>query len=230
MNHCPKTRDAAVWYSNDTLPPDERRAFEIHLDTCPECRAALAFDDRLARTLQATATNVLPAPQTAWRRLEARLDAGENAQLPASEVGPGPARRPAIREGRARFMYFAVAAQAAAILVLVVALWITVQKPDGQTFRTLGTEGATIASPEPLVRVVFAPGYSATEAGRVAAAAGAELRSRFEGTEIYTLAVPVGAGESRADKLARVLASLRAHPDVRMAEPINDPQVPNRRP
>jgi len=230
MSHCPKTLDSAAGYSNDTLSREERRAFEAHLASCPECRAAVAFDERLRRTLESRAANVLPAPQTAWHRLATRLDTAERVPPPSTAADPAATVRPTSGKRRPRFIYFAVAAQAAAILLLAAALWNIVHKPDVQTFRTLGTEDATIVSPEPLIRVVLPSGYSPGDAGELAAGTGAELRTHFEGTEIYTFVVPVAPGESREEKLAEVLDRLRRHPDVRMAEPITDPQIADPRP
>ena len=230
MSHCERTMDAA-WYANRTLSPETRREFEAHLASCPHCRAALTFDERLARTLEATAANVVPAPQTAWRKLEARLDeAAATGPTVATSEGAMSSSVPADGKRSGGLIQFAVAAQAAAILILVGVLWTTADKPEVQGFRTLGSGDPAVVSPVPLIRVVFAPGYTAADAEKVAAGAGAELHGRFEGTEIYTLAVPVGTGESRSDRLARVLATLRQNPDVRMAEPITDPQAPSSRP
>lgn len=225
MKHCPKTLEQAAWYANGTLASDARRRFEDHLAGCPECQAAVALDNRLTGTLQVTAANVLPAPQTAWQKLEARLDATKPAtaaEAPA-ETRDNPRRRPR----RLPLVYFALAAQAAALVLLAGLLWVAIQQPAVQSFRTLGSQDETLVSSKPLVRVVFPAGYDYGEATGVAESAGAELQGRFEGTDIYTLAVPVLAGEQRADKVAVVLDKLRRHPDVLMAEPITDPDTPD---
>ena len=228
MTPCPRTLDEAAWYANGTLPASSRRDFESHLATCAECRAALALDARLAAMLEATAANVLPAPQVAWARLQERLDANEPRPL-AESAPTGPTRETA-GPGKSRLMQLAIAAQAATILLLVAGLWVVADRTDIRTFRTLGSGDSSLSSQEPLVRVVFAPGYSATTAREVALSAGAELRGQVEGTGIYTMAVVVPAGANRSERVAAVISTLRRRDDVLMAEPMTDPQVPGDRP
>jgi hypothetical protein len=224
MSECPRTREEAAWYANDTLPRAARREFEAHLADCPDCRWAVAFDARLSRAMDGGAARVLPAPQLAWRRLETQLD-GENpvgAATPAA--GPSARRRHAM--GSRRVMQFAIAAQAAAILVLVVALWAALGPDEVQDFRTLGSGDATLASPAPLLRVAFQPGHPDASARRIIAGAGGELRDRLDGTSAYTVEIPVRPGEDRASKVAGVLDELRRHPAVIMAEPVTDELEP----
>lgn len=224
MSQCPRTREEAAWYANDTLPATARREFEAHLADCPDCTSAVDFDQRLARAMDGGGARVLPAPQLAWRRLEARLDGGQPAAAAKPTAGLPDRRRRAV--GSRRVMQFAIAAQAAAIMVLVVALWAALAPDEGRVFRTLGGGDATLASRAPLLRVAFRPGHPDAAARQVIAGVGGELRGRLDGTSAYTVEVPVQPGEDRASKVAGVIAELRRDPAVIMAEPVTDEPGP----
>lgn len=228
MNRCPRTFDEATWYVNGTLSTTARRNYDAHLLECAECRNAVALDRRLAETIAARASRVLPAPQTAWSRLQEKLEPAEaSSGLPEGRSGTPQGGRRRTARRRHRLLQLAIAAQAAAILVLIATLWVSLSPAPVRTFRTLGSSDPSYASSEPLLRVVVAAGLPPSAVHEIAASAGAELRERVEGTDIYTLAVTIPAGQSRAGRVASALASLREREDVLMAEPITDPQVTN---
>ena len=225
MNSCPRVMDEAGWYANGTLPASSRRSFETHLETCAECRAAVELDTQLMQSMRRTAANVLPAPQVAWMRLKARLEEGGSPpDADPTLAGPGAGPAP---PGKHRLLQLAVVAQAATILLLVGGLWALASRYDAGAFRTVGDGDAALLSPEPLVRVVLAPGHTAADAGDIARSVGAEVRGQVEGTEIYTLTIVVPAGTNRSERVATAVTTLRRRSEVLMAEPITDPQVPD---
>jgi hypothetical protein len=175
--------------------------------------------------MRRTATNVLPAPQVAWMRLNARLE--DPGSLPSSEEAPDRPEADAVRPGKHRLLQLAVVAQAATILLLVGGLWILASRDDLAAFRTVGSGDAALSSPDPLFRVVLAPGLSDTDAGEIARSVGAEIQGHVIGTDIYTLRIVVPASADRPERVAAAVTALRRHAEVLMAEPINDPQVPD---
>lgn len=223
MKPCPRVMDEAPWYANDTLSPASRRNFESHLETCAECRSAVELDRQLMQSMRRTATNVLPAPQVAWKRLSARL--GDAGSPPAAEPVPAAPDGGAARPGKHRLLQLAVMAQAATILLLVGGLWMLASRDEAPAFRTVGNGDAALSSPAPLVRMVLAPGYSARDAGEIARSVGAEVQEQVNGTDIYTLMVIVPENTGRPGRVAAAVTALRQRSEVLMAEPINDPQV-----
>lgn len=223
MKSCPRVMEEAPWYANGTLSPSSRRNFESHLEGCAECRAAVELDRQLMQSMRRTATNVLPAPQVAWMRLSARLaDAGSP---PASELAAPVPDGGVTRPGKHRLLQLTIVAQAATILLLVGGLWMLAGRDEAPAFRTVGSGDAALSSPDPLVRMVLAPGHSAADAGEIARSVRAEVRGQVPGTDIYTLAILVPKGADRPERVAAAVTALRQHGEVLMAEPVNDPQV-----
>lgn len=212
------------WYANGTLTGQELAQVTTHLDTCVACQIDLAQCRDLGATLQS-----MPAP--AWSPTPAHV-ARVLARIEASE-----ARRTRLRDwydtlaawGQAcrellqstpHAIRWTLAAQAALLLVLA-SLWV-LQPPwpaPGQ-YHTL-SDGTNQAAPWPhqaAIRVVFAGDTTVDEIRILLTSIGGTMVGGPSPLGVYTVGLPL-AGE-RLMRLEAGLNALRAHPKVRLAEPL----------
>jgi anti-sigma factor RsiW len=203
------------WLVNGTLGPAEQEAVRRHLDECGECRLEAERCRHLAAELERTSVPA-PAPHPAQlARLEERIARGDLDR----EEPLAPARLP-VPAGRRtpRFARWLIGVEAAALVVCL--SWIASSGgtpgplPSAATFHTLSSPSANRTAS---VRVVFAPDATESEIRGLLLEVRAEIVSGPSALGAYGLALaPTAAGESREDVIAR----LRAHPKVRLAEPI----------
>lgn len=193
------------WYAAGSLAEDEAARVQQHLRDCPECRADLAWQRRLAETAAP-----LPAgldPERALARLMPRLEPAPaaKASVPAP-VRPGLAALLDWLRGPGGWKGWAIAAQAAVIVVLAANML-----PAGApaTYRALGS--APPATPD--VLVVFKPGASVQDVQRLLKSSGAHLAGGPTATGAWLLDIDPA-------QRAAVLAALRADPAVELAEPL----------
>ena len=235
---CPHTTDDLPWYVNGTMPAVARTAFARHLEDCPECQAALAFDDRLRAALRSTAPKVLPTPHAAWKSLERRLgdletavasrdsERRSDAGATAADVSPARVsvasrarRRGSSRRRRPWLLGFAVAAQAVAILALTTLVWESLRVPTPATYRTLSTPDPAMMRSGRHVRVTLAPEVQPSSVQRMAEAERVRIVSGPAGPNVYTFEVLVAEGEDQDARVEQVLARLRERAEVLLAEP-----------
>lgn len=74
--------DQLAAYSLGELGPEEGRALELHLETCPACRQELATAQAAFEALAQAAPEVAPPPRL-WARIRARILEPSSAGLPA---------------------------------------------------------------------------------------------------------------------------------------------------
>ena len=217
----PLSHDAAwlllPWHAAGTLGRDETSAVSTHLASCDACRQELERCQHLATAAQV---------EEAWRpgpadvqRVLARIDAAETAQT----VSPWRARWHAARARVAALaaelasgppaMHWALAAQAALIVVLAGALTWSASTPDAP-YRTLSSPPAP-APAAPAMRLVFAEETTEAEMRALLDGLRASIVAGPSPSGVYTVALAPGDAAS----LTRALETARAHPRVRMAEP-----------
>ena len=146
-DHLDDFTDLLGAYALDAVDPDEREAIELHLATCPRCRAEVAEHREVAAFLSQTGA---PAPDGVWDRIAAELSppapalrmtfsrtgevdplapAASSAEPPESAEGPDAptsAEVTSITEARSaravRARTFVAVVSAAAVLVAVLAV------------------------------------------------------------------------------------------------------------
>ena len=203
------------WHVNGTLDDAEAAKVDRHLERCLTCRSELARQRDLARHIRdSDATDgVLEA---SLARMHARIAENEHGSRHAA-----PARRlvdrwlsAALRPFREspRLVRGFVAVQAIAIVVMVTALSLTTPAlsprggPDGAPYGTLAQESG-LPEGGALLRVVFSPTAEERAMRGLLAAGGLRIVDGPSPTGVYTLSVPVGAGDTVGTELARLRSS-----------------------
>jgi RNA polymerase sigma factor (sigma-70 family) len=210
------------WYVDGRLEGREREAVEMHLSTCPVCQAELGHCRDLAAAVQTTeATTCSPSPEH-FSRLMARIDA---AEAHASQNGGW---RERLRAQCARHLQalqttpglvrWALAAQGVMILLLVgVLVWQAPFSPE-PLYRTLADDGEQTRQDQAHLQVVFADEMTAQELRALLSSIGGTIVKGPSALGVYTVEIPVSEGSP--DLVNPILDAERAHPKVRLAEPI----------
>jgi hypothetical protein len=210
------------WYVNGRLEGREREGVEMHLSTCPSCQAELGHCRDLAAAVQATGETAWSPSPSQFSRLLARIDA---AEAHGAQNGGWLERLRArytkhllVLQSTPRLVRWTLAAQGAMILLLVgVLVWQAPSSPE-PLYRTLADDSEHAPGSQARLQVVFADDMTERELRA--------LLTNIEGTivkgpsplGIYTVEIPVSA-DSR-DLVDPILDAVRAHPKVRLAEPI----------
>ncbi|MEG3125375.1 anti-sigma factor family protein [Sphingomonas sp. GB1N7] len=192
-----ETQALLPWHVTGRLDSADRLLVEAHLATCAACREDLALERRLGAAIRE-----LPlAADEQWERMAARLS-------------PRPADHRVWWRRPVHVAWF-IGAQAAVILLCIglVASQHTVAPPSASTYRALG-DTATPSTGN--VLVMFTPALPPRSVRAAIAAARARLIDGPTETGAYLLAV------APADR-DRTLATLRARPDVTLAQPVDAP-------
>jgi anti-sigma factor RsiW len=200
------------WVVNGTAAAEQRRIVEEHLAGCEDCRRELAFQSQL-RTAMAQDAGSAPDGRAALQRLWSRID-HEDAPLRAGS-GAVLGRRAGVN-AFTRGLMAAVIVEALGLSVLGAALWqADHDRGSAPLYRTLSAPAAVV--PRATVRAVLAPTLTLGELQELLRQARLQIVEGPSQTGVYTLA-PSAPPERKGTLLA--LARLRAHPAVRLAEPI----------
>jgi hypothetical protein len=194
------------WYLNGTLGTAERRALDAHCSGCEPCAHSLGFEQQVVDSIRAPRDNIGHSPQAAWQRFETLLD-----QHP----------RPVAPKGNHLWRSFGfrsvIVAQAAAIVALVVLLFVERLNQESPRFRTLASSDATLSIGKPLVRVALDKEMSETQAAALAASIGASIVAGPGANNVYTLALERSLNAGAVDDK---VADLRRQQGVLLAEPV----------
>jgi hypothetical protein len=193
------------WYASGALGQDERERVEQHVPFCPQCRADLAFEQRLLTRVQA-----LPSPDADVEQGIARLRRRIAVVAPQGRVDAAGAGAPAAAaqpgwQDAPRWLRWALVVQGGVIAALGVALLVPVQD-----FRGLAASSPDDRAAAQLI-VRFHPGASEQDVRAALIASAARIVNGPTATGAYVLAVP----ESRMDS---AIAELRARAAVALAE------------
>lgn len=199
------------WYVNGSLDGDELERFEEHLAGCDVCRRDLAVEERWAREIR-TSEELVYSPDRALAELRGRLAAAERGEVPASHESDSRLARlwRRARGETSGALRFAVLAQAAAILALVVVLSF---EPATGEFRTVSDPVAEARVDGATVRVVFAEGITEQELRELLLATDAHFVDGPSPRGVYTLGVP-------RERFEWAVEALRRDAQVRLAEPV----------
>lgn len=207
------------WMVNDRLDGDERIWVEQHIAGCSDCQRELVELRRLqaawvqpdhvfADPADGMPLRVARQADAGWRRLRERL---QPSPAPISRPSNRP-WAPTPRFSGARWLGWAVAAQALLITVLAAALW---QQPSiVARYRTLG---ATPVAASGNLIIMFDPALPETRLRGLLRATGARIVDGPNDAGAYVLSVP-GA------RLASVRDVLQAAPGVTLVAALDPPQ------
>ena len=209
--------DLLPWYANGTLEDGERRAVESHLAACSRCREELSACRSLGELLQ-QAPGVAPAPHPAHlARILEKIGDHERAawQSPLESLRN-------LLTATPRPVRWALVAQLVLILGFVglgLGLSLHRQPPTAPaSYRTLSDAPAATSAtsaPSSRLRVVFAPGTTEQEIRDLLLGIRGQIVSGPSSLGVYTVEVPTGP-----DPLNDVLAHVRKHRQVSLAEPV----------
>ncbi len=197
------------WHANGTLEAEERALVARHLTGCAECRAELALCRDGLDAVHLTDDAGWEPPPGQLERLLDRLPP------PAEAPGLGVRVRSAWRGQPARIRWVLAAQSALAAGLAGVVLW-QATAPAPSTYRTLSRAEAS-AAPGPRLEIVFAEDATEAQLRALLRAAGGSIVAGPTARGVYTVALAEGAS------LEAVVASLRADPRVRLAEPLGPP-------
>jgi anti-sigma-K factor RskA len=149
----PDLHDLVGAYLLDAIEPEERAAFEEHLEGCPSCRAEVAALRPVAASL-AEPTAAEPPPAI-WERVMARV-------VITPQLAPGvPHPRHAARLSRRRVLQWAAAAAAAVVVGGGVAAIVSRNDEGAPTaadvFAADDAQARTVATDRGTVRVGASP-------------------------------------------------------------------------
>ena len=203
--------EALPWVVNGRATPEQARWVADHVAGCEDCRAELAWQQRLHDALAGPgeAATADPATEAGLQRLLARLD----------DVADEPQPVPVIAAA-SRAPHRLTWALAAAVVVQAVGLGVMSLQlgtaGDNGAYRTL-SEGPGPASPSATLRVL--PDATMTLAQWQALLQAQELQvvSGPNAGGAYALAAAPGTPVRPRDE---ALARLRASPGIHLAEPI----------
>jgi anti-sigma factor RsiW len=210
------------WYANGTLTREEAAEVEAHLATCPACQVELTRCHEISTAVHVERQDAWSPSPEHFRELLAQVDAVEAHE--ASNNSGWARWQPRLAswlKETPRPVRWAMAFQGVLVLVLASALvWQTAPSPP-ELYETLSSEAEPVLAGRMQVRVIFAEDKTEKELR--------ELLSRIEATivqgpspaGVYTVEVPQ-AGSA----LESVLKELRAHPKVRLAEPVSTGPAP----
>jgi len=205
--------DLLPWYANGTLEDGERRTVESHLAACSRCREELSACRGLGELLRQV-PEVAPAPHPAHlARILEKIGDHERAawRSPLESLHN-------LLTATPRPVRWALAAQLA--LVLGLAGLDLARRPaqppatSSAAYRTLSDAPAP-AAPSSRLRVVFAAGTTEQEIRDLLLGIRGQIVSGPSSLGVYTVEVPTGP-----DPLDGVLAHVRKHRQVSLAEPV----------
>jgi Putative zinc-finger len=217
-----QTWELLPWYVNGTVDGLEHEAVEVHLSTCMVCQAELARCRDVAETVQ-KAEDLSWVPSSAHlSRIMHRID---TAEAQPSRAGDWWQRWRAhclgyrtMLQATSPFIRWGLAAQGALILLLVsVMAWQGLFSSE-TLYRTLSDAGHQASPVHGQIRVVFTNDMTEHELRTLLADIGGTISKQPSAVGVHTVAIDGAAGSP--ERVGAVLATLRAHPKVLLAEPI----------
>ncbi len=213
------------WYANGTLEREEAAEVEAHLATCPACQVELTRCHEIATAVHAERQEAWSPSPEHFHRLLAQVDAAEaheasnnrwwarlRARLAEYWMGLQETPRP---------VRWALAFQSALVLVLATALIWQTAPSFPPLYQTLSSEEKSVPADRAHVRVIFAEDITEKELRALLTSLGATITQGPSKVGVYTVALAPAP-----EDLKPVLARLRVHPKVRLAEPVSPGPAP----
>jgi hypothetical protein len=215
------TWELLPWYVNGTLDRLEHEEVEAHLSTCMACQAELARCRDVAETVQKDEDLSWMPSSAHLSRIMHRIDAAEAQPSRTADwwqrwraycLG----YRTMLQE-TSPFVRWGIAAQGALLLLLVsVMAWQGIFSSE-TLYRTLSDEGHQVSPMHGQIRVVFTKDMTEQELRTLLADIGGTISKHPSALGVHT--VDIDGAASSPERIGAVLATLRAHPKVLLAEP-----------
>ena len=208
------------WYVNGTLDDGEHDVVARHLLRCQTCADEVARCQSLAAAVRG-AEDALPrlAPENLARLME-RIDRGGTAAAPERGRIHGREWLQKIRlafQETPSFTRWALAVQTAVVVLLASAILFQASFAPFPVYRTLSDAGSGPKLARVYFQVVFADDIAEREIRTLLSSIGATIVEGPSPMAVYIVAVPADDREAPS-RTREVLAVLRAHPKVRLAE------------
>jgi hypothetical protein len=196
--------EAIPWVVNGRASEAQQQCVMAHVEICAACRGELQRHRELHSHMRG-ANEVIAAPNAAWLKLLAQIDAQPQIET-VDSVRPAAVRQ----NSKRRWMIAALWIQGIAIAALLGAfLAAEVQPPAAYT--TLATPQVPVHGAA--IRVVFAPDAAVEQINQLLRRVGGEVVAGPSEAGVYTLAVP------HVEEVPGTIAALRASAGVLFAEP-----------
>ena len=205
------------WYANDTLTPDERLTVERHIEQCRACRTELEQCRALATRIHEPSEETWRLPADHFDRLMADID---RLTPPPAQTKIASVWWQRILEGLQATpapVRWTLAFQSLAVAGLLLAL-LPATRLNDPGYETLSANEAPPATREPRLRVAFAEPMTIGELRTLLRDISGQIVAGPTALGIYTIAVT--GGERPAEAQDRAVTALRAHEQVRLAEPL----------
>jgi hypothetical protein len=205
------------WYANGTLDVQEQARVKQHLATCRVCQQQLGRYLHLSTAAKSMDEKWSPSPRHFAQilahidRVEAsRTKTAKNADTLLDRVRSWFVLTP-------RPMQWAIALQAALVLALAGGLVLERTGP-APAYETLSRPSEQAATSGAQLHVVFSQDVTGRELGDLLQSLDAQIVRGPSPMGVYTIQLPFDAVAQ--ERMNQVLATLHAHPKVRLAEPV----------
>ncbi|MFZ1641824.1 MAG: zf-HC2 domain-containing protein [Candidatus Contendobacter sp.] len=210
------------WYANGTLTVAEKATVEQHLDYCLTCRMNLKQCDAFATLVHQPDEETWRPPAGHFNRLMAEID---RLAIPPASIQSAKAR-PSLLQQMMDWLWatpspvrWTLAFESLAVAALAAAVWLPMSPTAETSYETLsrGEGHPTVTAIQ--ARVVFADLLTVGDLQTLLDKIGGQLVAGPSVLGVYTVALAPG-DSTPATALSHALAVLRAHPQVRLAEPL----------
>jgi hypothetical protein len=208
------------WYVAGRLEAAGAARVARHLERCATCRDDLEHE-RAVRTLLKSESSVEYAPQPGLARTLARIDELEREAPEAATTVAGPGAEPVRRFSAVPWLAAAALVQAVALGILGTAMFHrSADASQEPRYATLFADAQPVAAVEH-IRAVFSADVTLGALDALLASNALTIIRGPSDAGVYTLAFTDAHGT--AGRLDRAIATLRANPQVKFAEPaVND--------
>ncbi len=220
---CQAVQELLPWYANGTLRGEERTHVVQHLATCGVCQQELTLWRGTAALVQAVPEEApqLRAPEESLAALLAHIDAMEAATpLPWwQRLWQSFEQYTMTLWDAPRPVRWTLALASLLVVILAGTLWRTAL--PGSTYQTLSQPETASALPALSVRVVFADDMMERDIRALLLQVQASFVQGPSRLGVYTVVLENSPPQGM--RVEQRLQSLRAHPQVRLAEPVLTP-------